>query len=155
MRKLIILISAFSSQAAMAQIPATSNWLALQLRINNGKKWELSNDGGYRTIGMSPSAYIYYYRNGLRYNINERWNVAAGTAFFFTRSSYQKSNHEFGREFRLWQEVILREPVSKTLSLNDRFRTEERWFGPVTNKASYFGLRLRDRSDHLSSPWRG
>ena len=144
MKKLSIIILSFSAKAVLAQVPATSNWFAVLLRMNKAK-WELINDLGYRTVGMSTSAYIYYYRNGIRFKFNDTWNAAGGTAFFFTRSSYHKSNHEFGREFRLWQEVTFRKPLAKSLSLSDRFRTEERWFDSVSGRPAYFGFRVRDR----------
>lgn len=129
----------------MSQIPATSNWFGLQFQINAGSKWAWVHDAGYRTLGMSASAYAYNYRTGIRYKSNETWSLAAGTAFFFTRSTYQKFNHEFGREFRLWQELSIHKPVSKAFSLHDRFRTEERWFETVAGRDAFFGFRLRDR----------
>ena len=156
MKKLFIFIFCLSTKNLLAQIPSTANWFGLQFRLNKPNKWELINDVGYRTIGMSTSCYTYYYRNGIRYKLNDTWNVAAGTAFFFTRSSYQKSNHEFGKEFRLWQDVTFRKPFWKTFALNDRFRIEERWFSSVSRKPAYFGFRLRERltiSKMLSEKW--
>ena len=144
-KRLSILISCFSAHTILAQVPATTDWFGFQCRLNKDDKWEVINDVGYRTIGMSLSSYNYYYRNGIRYKLNDRWSVAGGTAFFFTRSSYLKSNHEFGREFRLWQDITLSLPFAKTFAINDRFRTEERWFNSVSNKAGYFGFRLRQR----------
>ncbi|TMI92743.1 MAG: DUF2490 domain-containing protein [Bacteroidetes bacterium] len=156
MGKLSILILSFCSKVALAQLPATSNWFALQLLVNRGSKWEWVNDAGYRTLGMSASAYAYEGRTGMRYRFNETWNVATGTALFFTRSSFQKYNHEFGREFRLWQELSFHKPLSKDFLFHERFRTEERWFGAVTNKDAYFGLRLRERltvTKSLTQTW--
>jgi hypothetical protein len=154
-KKLFILIVCLSAKNLLAQVPSTASWFSFQFRLNKAK-WELINDGGYRTIGMSASCYAYYYRNGLRYKLNDNWSVAVGSAFFFTRSSYQKSNHEFGKEFRLWQEVSFREPFRKTLAVNNLFRIEERCFTRVNNKPGYFGFRLRERltiSKMLSEKW--
>jgi hypothetical protein len=145
LKKFSFLILFFSSKAVFSQIPATSDWFALLFQINMGNKWEWVNDAGYRTLGMSASAYSYNYRTGLKYKLNEAWSATAGTAFFFTRSTYQKFNHEFGREFRTWQELNLRKPVSKAVVINNRFRTEERWFEAVTGRDSFFGFRLRNR----------
>ncbi|HKB43175.1 MAG TPA: DUF2490 domain-containing protein [Chitinophagaceae bacterium] len=155
MKKLFILIACFSTKNLLAQVPSTASWFSFQFRLNKAK-WELINDGGYRTIGMSASCYAYYYRNGLRYKLNDNWSVAAGSAFFFTRSSYQKSNHGFGKEFRLWQDAIFRKPIWKTFAINNRFRIEERWFNRVNNKPAYFGFRPRERltiSKMLSEKW--
>ena len=156
MKKLLVLIACLSAKTLLAQVPSTANWVSLQFRLNISNKWELINDGGYRTIGMSASCYTWYYRNGLRYKLNDNWSVAAGSALFVARSSYQKSNHEFGKEFRLWQDATFRKPFSKTFAVNNRFRTEERWFNRVNNKPAYFGFRLRERltvSKMLSKKW--
>jgi hypothetical protein len=144
-KRFSFLVLFFSSKAALSQMPATSNWFGLQIQINAGSKWEWPTDVGYRTIGMSASAYSYHCRTGIRYKLNETWNVAAGIAFFFTRSTYQKFNHDFGTEFRTWQELNFQKAISKTISLRNRFRTEERWFEAVPGRDAFFGLRLRDR----------
>src|SRR5947207_448842 len=60
------------------------------------------------------------------------------------------------REFRLWQELSFHKPLSKDFLFHERFRTEERWFGAVTNKDAYFGLRLRERltvTKSLTQTW--
>lgn len=124
----------------------TSNWFSLHLLVNCGSKWQWVNDVEYKTLGISASAYGYHYRTGIRYRFNEAWSVATGTALFFTRSSYQKYDHEFGREFRVWQELNIHEPLSKFFSLRNRFRAEERWFESVAGKDAFFGFRLRDRA---------
>lgn len=129
-----------------AQIPATGSWFALQLPVKINEKWQWHNDAGYRTLGASLNAYQFLYRTGIRYAVNKKWSVTTGTAFFYTRSSYEKFNREFGKEFRLWQEVNAQHPVSKNISLQNRFRTEQRWFAETDNRAAYFGFRLRYRA---------
>lgn len=76
---------------------------------------------------------------------NKKLSVATGIAFFYTRSSYQKYNREFGGEFRLWQELNVRLPLSKTILFQNRFRTEQRWFAETDRRAAYFGFRVRNR----------
>ena len=108
-------------------------WNTLQFPIQFSTKWQLHNDISYRTIGVSGSAYQNTFRTGIRRFIDNKWNVASGLAFFYTRTSFNKMNHEFGREFRLWQEVVKENKLNKKLSLFNRFRTH-RWFSAYRNK---------------------
>ena len=116
-----------SLQASFGQQSQTLVWNTLQFPIRLSTKWQLQTDVSYRTIGASASAYQYTFRTGVRRFIDEKWNVATGLAFFFTRTSFDKTNHEFGREFRLWQEAVKENKLNKKLSLFSRFRTEERF----------------------------
>ncbi len=135
-----------TASKTFAQIPATGSWFAMQLPVNISNKWQWHNDAGYRTLGASLNAYQFLYRTGVRYVANKKWSIATGTAFFYTRSSYQKFNREFGKEFRLWQEVNAQHLLSKTILLQNRFRTEQRWFAETDSRDSYFGFRMRYRA---------
>ena len=133
------------AQCSQGQQSGTVLWNTVQFPIKFSTKWQLHNDISYRTIGVSGSAYQYTFRTGVRLFINDKWNVATGLAFFFTRTSFDKANHEFGREFRLWQEVVKENKLGKKLSLFNRFRTEERFFAATSIKDKTTGLRLRYR----------
>ena len=135
-----------TASKTFAQIPATGSWFAMQLPVNISNKWQWHNDAGYRTLGASLNAYQFLYRTGIRYIANKKWSVATGTAIFYTRSSYQKFNREFGKEFRIWQEINAQHQLSKTSTLQNRFRTEQRWFAETDSRDSYFGFRLRYRA---------
>ena len=135
-----------AASKTFAQIPATGSWFAFQLPVKINDKWQWHNDGGYRTLGASLNSYQFLYRTGIRYVVNKKWSVATGTAFFYTRSTYQKFNREFGKELRLWQEFNAQHSLSKTISLQNRFRTEQRWFAETDSRAAYFGFRLRYRA---------
>jgi Protein of unknown function (DUF2490) len=146
-----------SMQSGFGQQSQTLVWNTLQLPVQLSSKWQVHNDISYRTVGISASAYQYTFRTGMRRFINEKWNVATGLAFFFTRTSFEKANHEFGREFRLWQEVVKENKLNKKLSLFSRFRTEERFFAATSVKDKNFALRLRYRMavvQTLSEKWR-
>ncbi len=145
MKKFSLIILSLCAKITTAQIPATGAWFALQLPVQINDKWQWHNDAGYRTLGASLNAYQFLYRTGIRYTLNKKWSIATGTSFFYTRSSYQKFNREFGKEFRLWQEVNVQLPFSKTILFQNRFRTEQRWFAETNNRAAYFGFRMRNR----------
>ena len=145
-RVFFIAMSIAAANKTLAQIPATGSWFAFQLPVKINDKWQWHNDAGYRTLGASLNPYQIFYRTGLRYILNKKWSVATGSAFFYTRSSYQKFNREFGKEFRLWQEVNAQHPLSKTSSLQNRLRTEQRWFAETNSRTAYFGFRIRYRA---------
>lgn len=145
------------SRSSQGQQSSTLVWNTLQFPIQFSSKWQLHNDISYRTIGISGSAYQYTFRTGVRRFINDKWNVATGLALFYTRTSFNKMNHEFGREFRLWQEVIKENKLSKKLSLFNRFRIEERFFAATSVKDKNFALRFRYRMavvQTLSDKWK-
>ena len=146
-----------SIQPGFGQRSQTIVWNTLQFPVQLSSTWQVHNDISYRTIGVSGSAYQYTFRTGVRRFINEKWNVATGLAFFFTRTSFDKTNHEFGREFRLWQESVKENKLNKNLSLFNRFRTEERFFAATSKKEKNFSLRLRYRMavvQTLSHKWK-
>jgi len=146
-----------SVQSFFAQQSQTIVWNTLQFPVQLSAKWQLHNDISYRTIGVSGSAYQYTFRTGVRRFLNEKWNVATGLAFFYTRTSFDKANHEFGKEFRLWQEVVKENKLNNKLSLFSRFRTEERFFAATSKKDKNFALRLRYRMavvQTLSDKWK-
>jgi hypothetical protein len=139
-----------------SQIPSFGNWFAFQMHMNLPGKWQWHNDGGFRTLGASFMPYQYLYRTGLRFAVNKKWSAATGTAIFYTRSSTQKYNKEFGTEIRLWQELHAQFLLSPTVSFQNRFRAEQRWFSSTSVRSSYFGLRFRNRVGiikQLSEKW--
>ena len=142
---ILITILLLSVQFSFAQQAQTLVWNTFQFPVKLSAKWQLHNDISYRTMGVSASAFQYTFRTGIRRFINEKWNVATGLAFFFTRTSFDKTNHEFGREFRLWQEAVKENKLNKKLSLFSRFRTEERFFAATSKKDESFALRFRYR----------
>ncbi len=146
MRKLFLLLmlTGLMKYGKAQQNPAIV-WGTLQLPLHLSPKWQLPVDFSYRTIGISASALQYTFRTGARRIINDKWNVASGIAFFFTRTSFKKENHEFGSEFRLWQEAVLDNRITNNLVLQNRFRTEERFFSATTIRPAFTALRLRYR----------
>jgi hypothetical protein len=145
MKLIITILLLLSITYTQAQQPATGHWLTLQVPVQLSGKWQWHNDAGYRTLGNQAAAQQYFYRTGIRYFLNKQLSAAAGTAFFFTRTSFDKSNAEFGREFRLWQEINWQLPLTKKIQLHNRIRTEERFFADTKNSPSFNAFRLRYR----------
>lgn len=145
MRKIFFLLWVFFSVKASSQIPKSSAWMGLQVPVQINTKWQWHHDAGYRTLGFSASAQQLLYRTGIRYLANKQVNIAAGPAFFFTRTTFEKLNHKFGKEFRLWEEVSLQSQLSGRSVLQNRFRVEQRWFQQTNSYDAYFAFRFRYR----------
>jgi hypothetical protein len=120
-------------------------WNSIQLPLQLSSKWQVPVDFSYRTIGFSASAYQYTARMGVRRLLNDQWSVATGIAWFFTRKSFNKSDTEFGREVRLWQEALKEKKWSGKFGLQSRARIEERFFSATSVRDAYTSLRLRYR----------
>ncbi len=129
-----------------AQRPETGGWFTLQLPVNITKHWQWHNDASYRTLGVSAAPIQYLYRTGLRYNYNRQWSSAAGLAFFSTRTVFSKANHEFGFEFRTWEEVIRQWTLKNQLLVQFRLRTEQRFFSATNVSGKYTAHRFRFRT---------
>lgn len=121
-------------------------WHSLSTPVRFSSKWQVPVDVSYRTIGFSTSAYQYTFRTGLKRFINDVWSTAAGVALFFTRTSFEKADHEFGREVRLWQDIVAEKGFKNRFVFQNRFRVEERFFAPTEAKEKYFAIRLRYRA---------
>lgn len=128
-----------------AQRPPYGNWVSVTLPVQLSSKSQWHTDGGYRTLGESLSAHQILFRTGYRYFIRKNINAAGGVAVFFTRTSFDKGNKEFGREFRLWEEVNAETKVMKNILGSSRIRAEQRFFERTDQRDAYKTLRLRLR----------
>lgn len=131
--------------ASKAQTNNTIIWNALQLPIQLTGKWQLANDVSYRTLGFSPSVFQYTFRTTIRYQVNKQWNISFGVANFNTRSSFSKAEREFIHEYRLHQEAMFEHSLAPKLTLQHRFRTEERFFLATPTLPALQALRVRYR----------
>jgi hypothetical protein len=153
---LVLTVLLFVGLPVMAQMPSIAHWLTLQVPVMLDKQWQWHNDGGYRTLGNDITGHQFFYRSGLRKQLGKGWSVAAGAALFFTRSSFDKGNHIFGEEPRLWQEIEYRCRPTKQLTLQARFRPEQRFFAAVGNQGAFYATRLRYRlgiTQQLAHRW--
>ena len=134
-----VLLIGFSSNA---QTPREGMWLGAQLQLKFSDKWAWQHDAGYRTAGTGFLKQQILYRTGARYFVNKDLSVAAGGAVFFSRSSFDRTNTEFGREFRLWQEAFQQIDLKKLLWQN-RFTAEQRFYDDTKLKPAYNAYRFR------------
>ena len=138
-----------------AQQPKTAVWLGGQLQLKFSNKLAWHNDAGFRTLGTDFLLHQYLYRTGVRHFVNENISVAVGGAIFFTRSSFDKNNHDFGSEFRLWQEVMHQTNINK-LAWQNRVTVEQRFFDDTKYMQGFTAQRFRIKTiftNPVSKKW--
>ena len=145
MRYLVLIGLFFPLSLLAQQRPEEGVWLTLNAPVDLSAKWQMHNDGSFRTLSVSKEPLQYLYRTGLRYQFNESYSATAGVAFFFTRTSFNKNNDEFGYEFRTWQELLRRYTVNQKTSLQFRFRSEQRFFEETKRRDDFVAYRFRLR----------
>lgn len=157
MRRLTVLVMAvLLFKNGMSQLPSTSIWITGQVPVSFSPKWQWYNDASYRTLGFSTTAYQRYYRTGIRYQFSEKWSTIGGISFFSTRAKIDAHDNEFGREFRIWQELSFQQKLRNKFSLQHRLRTEERFVQETTVKSSSRILNINNRfsvQKILSEKW--
>jgi hypothetical protein len=133
------------AKTGATQLPTASVWFTAQLSAGFSAKWQWYNDVTYKTMKITPNAYQRFYRTGIRYQFSKEWNAAGGVGFFSTNTSTDKQNDEFGKEFRLWQELNYQHGFKKGISMQNRIRTEERYLEETNTKPSSRILNINYR----------
>ena len=131
----------------MIHAQSSSIWFAGQLGMRK-KNWEWHQDAGYRTIGTSPRATLWFYRTGARHYFNEHWNVAGGYALFNARVDKEKP--AFSAENRIWEEAVRQDQWNK-LRWVQRFRIDHRWFNANSKTEAYTAHRFRYRTAFIQT----
>ncbi|MBT8302311.1 MAG: DUF2490 domain-containing protein [Maribacter sp.] len=103
-------------------------WLQYYNQTKLNDNWALLFDVGYRWKDGFQESTQYIVRAGIGYNINSDIRVSSGLAHL----GFYSSNELKIVEFRPYQEILVKNQLSK-ISLNHRFRIEERFFNPVIN----------------------
>jgi Protein of unknown function (DUF2490) len=146
MRQCIVLLFVLLNNSIEAQRPVTGGWFTASMPVNFSKKLQWHNDAGYRTFGESITPMQFFVRTGIRHSFSQAISGAGGVAFFFTKTTFDKSDKEFGKEFRTWQELTVIKRLSEKLSWINRVRTEQRFFANTEHKSSYTAHRFRLRT---------
>jgi hypothetical protein len=152
----LILFFALLFNYTYAQGSKTSEWYTLNLPVNFSKHWQWHNEGSYRTHGTSFKPFQYSYKTGIRYKFNNQMNTADGVAFFFSKNDFDKPHNEFGKEFRIWDEINRRQAPNEKLELLLRVRAEQHFFAAISRKEKYSGHRFFFRTglyQQLNEKW--
>lgn len=141
---------------AKAQPKGASFWLTAQLPVDLSPRWQWHNDLLYKSNGVTLNTYQRWFRTGLRYGISDKLNVAGGIGFLATQASTNSKDDEFGKEFRLWEELIFQNAMKNDWQFQNRVRVEERFLKATTTKPSSQVLQLTDKvsfTKALSKKW--
>ncbi|MEP7268358.1 MAG: DUF2490 domain-containing protein, partial [Saprospiraceae bacterium] len=131
----------FANHLMQAQNAPFALWSAVVLNTNSNKKLSNTSDFGYRTISKDFISYQTFIRTGMRYTISSKLSFIAGVGLFNTKTSFLKENHEFGHEFRIFQDLNHQSSRTNKLLMDYRFRLEEKFFEMTSKKQAYFGWR--------------
>jgi hypothetical protein len=147
MIRVLTIIVCFQISITFAQQrPVEGIWTTINMPVSFSSRWQMHNDASYRTLGWGPASSQYLYRPGIRFFIKPTFSITAGTAFFFTRTTFNKENDEFGYEFRTWQELLKKFEGKHETEFQLRFRSEQRFFRPTeVNPESRTAHRFRLR----------
>jgi hypothetical protein len=145
MRRFVFIFMFFPVLVFAQTRPEEGIWVTLNMPVDFSSKWQMHNDASYRTLGVNTEPLQYLYRPGIRYVLNEKYSVATGVAFFFTRTTFNKDNDEFGSEFRTWQELNVNQRFDLKRKLQIRFRSEQRFFEETNRRDAFTAHRFRLR----------
>lgn len=117
-------------------------WLQYYNQLKLNDNWSLLTDCGYRWENSFQESRQYLIRTGVGYSVNSGFMLAGG----FTHLGFLSSGVVNKVEFRPYQELSLTNEYNK-VTLNHRYRIEERFFNPVVNgsiqNTNTFNFRFR------------
>ncbi len=141
----LILLLNFPSFQLMAQSAPFACWSTILLNLRVKTKWTSITDIGFRSVSRDIIPYQHFFRSGLRYNLDPNWNITSGIAFFSTKTSFLKENHEYGHEFRLWTDFSRLSLRTRKFIMNHRVRIERRFFDATSTRLSFNSFRFQYR----------
>lgn len=149
LRRLITFSIFFVSSVIVAQEKTVNKenqqWIQYYNQLKLSEKWSLLTDGGFRWKNDLKENSQYIIRTAANYKLNSTMSVSAGLAHL---GFYDNSGNVNRVEFRPYQEYTISNAY-KPISIQHRFRLEERIFYPVIDgkmqSDSDFNFRFRYR----------
>lgn len=120
-------------------------WASVLVNSRFNSHWSNTFDLGYRTLGSDFIPYQNYFRTGLRYHFDPQVTALCGLSYFNTKTSFLPENHEYGHEFRIYQEIQRQSSRNKKILLDLRLRNEQRFFSGTSKRDPYHSFRLAGR----------
>jgi Protein of unknown function (DUF2490) len=134
---------------AQSQTNTQTGWLASFNTFKINSKFSVHLDVQARSTDDYEQWQTFLFRPGLNMNVGKNKIVTAGYAFIPNRFSSGGISGLLP-EHRLWQQFIVIQPVKKAVSIQHRFRFEERFIpvaeakdGSLEKKETLFATRLR------------
>ena len=139
---IIIMPSSVFSQTKSTKI-VSQEWIQYYATGTIAKNWMWSADAGYRYNELFGNPSQYLVRAALGYKVSNHLKVGTG----FTHLGFYTSAKINKFEYRPYQEVALAEEFNHNLSIQHRFRIEERFFKNVVDghvqPGNLFNFRFR------------
>lgn len=120
-------------------------WSSVLINTRFHSNWSNTTDLGYRTISHDFTPYQNFIRSGLRYHYNQKISLLGGVAYFNTKTSFLPENHEYGHEFRIYQEIQRLSSRRKKTVFDLRLRNEQRFFSGTSTRDAYHSFRVAGR----------
>lgn len=129
MKRILLLLAVLTLSPGFSQSEGFGNWIMYFGQNKLSEKLSLHTEIQYRNHDFAlADIEQLLIRTGLNVHLNPNWMITAGYAYI---PSYRVED-DFGspvtEESRVWQQLIHRNNF-KGLSLEHRFRTEQRWIG--------------------------
>lgn len=142
---LLVCFSVGIAASSFAQNPPFAFWTSVVANARFGNNWANVSDLGFRTVSDHFTPFQNFIRTGLRYNYNLKLSNTIGIAYFNTKTSFLPENHEYGHEFRIYQEINRQSDRKKKFLLDVRSRFEQRFFSATSTRKATNTLRLTSR----------
>ncbi len=137
---LFSLIIVVSSGIAQNPSEKTGNWLMYFGMNKLSDKWSIHTEIQHRNHVIPFDLEQLLLRTGMNYHINKNFMVSGGYAYI-TGHAYQESNEILSKEHRIWQQLIIRNKLSR-LYFEHRYRYEQRWVDQTFRQRARYRLMI-------------
>lgn len=142
---LLLIISLFVPAKLFAQENRFSGWAALFHTQKFSEKWGASFDGQFRSANHYDYLQNVLLRPSVNYYFSKSKIGAIGYAYIATNGRTAAGVKTFRPESRIWEQFIINHKISRSATLQHRFRLEQRFLGNTAANRNdhYFAQRLR------------
>jgi hypothetical protein len=143
--KLLLLFTFLAPCKLLAQDNQFSGWAALFHTQRISKHWGASFDAQFRSADQFDYLRNVLLRPSVNYYFANNKIGALGYAYVSTNGRTASGASTFRPESRIWQQFIYNHKISRSATLQHRFRLEQRFLGNTSSTAndSYFSQRFR------------
>ncbi|RWY47900.1 DUF2490 domain-containing protein [Mucilaginibacter gilvus] len=143
--QLLLLFTFLAPCKLFAQDNQSAAWAALFHTQRFSQHWGASFDAQFRSADRVDYLRNVLLRPSINYYFSKNKIGAVGYAYIATNGRSASGASTFRPESRIWEQFIINQKLSRTVSLQHRFRLEQRFLGNTSATAtdSYFSQRLR------------
>lgn len=145
---LVFIVSLITHGSLLSQNQITPNphggWLIYAGDNKINERVGVHSEAQFRNFLLSNTIHQLLLRPGINYYMSSTSMLSAGYGFIHTHPSNQKVLGVRTLEHRIWQQLILRQPVGE-VSIEHRYRLEQRFINDLDANSSIFDNRIRYR----------